>query len=301
VDSNDHQPDINNSFTLGACTNMTDTDVDQERPRIDLEQRLGTVLAGNGSNTSSSELRELIEATEKAANAAEAEAKRLHAEARAIGCSNSVELEQKALAADLTVARLDTALPKLDAKLREESAADYSRKWKLRRDRAVIARETVATRLATYREMAAQLVNIFEEVRYLDAKIIAPVNESRPANEAPLQTCELYARKLDAFSRSMPSILATVQLPNWESSERLVWPPRTIPASVLVAESMGALQHNPAWTDQWASVRGERDEMIKAEQQKTADYHNRREQERLERQAQEDALAAAERQRQGYP
>ena len=185
-----------------------------ERPRVSLEARLGAVLAA--ANSSSSELRELITETEAAANKAEADAKRLHSEALELGCTNADVLEQQARAAELLVARLDAALPRLDDRLRKEAADDYARKWRTRMDRAVVARETVAKRLSHYREMAAQLLTIFEEVRFTDAKIIGPVNKSRPANEAPLQTCELYARKLDAFSRSMPSILDKVQLPNWE-------------------------------------------------------------------------------------
>jgi hypothetical protein len=262
-----------------------------------LEQRLSSVLADG--RTSSSELRDLIKQTEAAADTAEREAARLHAAARELGCEDAAALEQKALAADLLVERMDAALPKLDQKLKEESAADYSRKWKLRHDRAVVARDTVAKRFAAYREMAAQMAMIFEEAKYTDEKIIGPVNDSRPAGEAPLQTCELHARKLDAFSRSIPSILDRVQLVNWDDSEKNIWPPRPVPMAVLMAESMVPAP-NIAHTDRWFEAVGERRAEQAAEQQKTAAYYDEQARLKEERDARE-ALAAAERQRQGYP
>jgi hypothetical protein len=270
---------------------------EEQRPHLSLERRVGAVLAAE--NASSDELKLLITEAEAAANAAEADAKSLHAEALVLGCEDADVKEQQARTADLTVARLDAALPRLDALLRTEAAADYARKWRTRRDRAVVAREAVAKRLSHYREMAAQLVNIFEEVRYLDARIIVPVNESRPANEAPLQTCELYARKLDAFSRSMPSILDKVQLPNWEDSERMVWPPRQVPMSVMVAESMATAAHNPIYSDRWFEHQGDRRAEQEAEQQRTAAYYAEQQRLKEQREQHEEALAAAERSRSG--
>jgi hypothetical protein len=70
--------------------------------------------------------------------------------------------------------------------------------------------------------------------------------------------------------------------------------------SVLVAQSMIPAP-NIAHSDRWFEAVGERRAEIEAQNARTADYHARQEQERLERQAQEDALAAAERQRSGYP
>jgi hypothetical protein len=224
-------------------------EVQEQRPRLSLESRLGAVLAD--AHASSSELRELIEAAEAEANAAESGAKRLHAEALTLGCTDAGALEQQAIAADLMVARLDAALPRLDDLLRKEAADDYARKWRARRDRALVARETMATRLAHYREIAAQLVNIFEEVQYLDAHIIEPVNQSRPASEPPITTCELYVRKLESFSRSIPSILEKVQLPDWTESERLMWPKKAQSIGLLVAGAMAVISRGAAHKDKY--------------------------------------------------
>jgi hypothetical protein len=263
-----------------------------------LEQRLGAVLANE--RTSTEEIRDLIKLAEATANTAEADAKRLHAEARAIGCTNAVELEQQALAADLLVERMDAALPKLDQKLKEEVAADYARKWRTRRDRAVTASDTVSIRLATYRELAAQMLMIFEEAKFTDEKIIGPVNDSRPAGEAPLQTCELHARKLSAFSRSSPSVLEKVVLPSWDDSETNIWPPRPVPMSVVVAESMVPAP-NIAHTDHWYEAVGERRAEQEADAARTAQWHDSQQREREAREAREDAERRAQQQRSGYP
>jgi hypothetical protein len=270
----------------------------QERPHISLEARLGAVLGSSG-RTSSDELKQLIAEAEREANKAEAAAKRLHAEALDFACTDASAVEQQALAQDLMVARLDAALPRLDDLLRKEVADDYARRWRVRRDRALTARETVAKRLASYREMAAQLVNIFQEVQYLDSHIIEPVNQARPAGEPAITTCELYARKLDAFSRSMPSIISTTQLPDWSDSQRNVWPPKPVPMGVLVAESMAPASYHPG--DRWYEQQNERRAAIDADSQIMTDYYQRVERERQEREDKEAALAAAERQRQGYP
>jgi hypothetical protein len=68
---------------------------------------------------------------------------------------------------------------------------------------------------------------------------------------------------------------------------------------VLMAESM-AQGYNLAYTDQWASVRAERDEVIKADQQMVAQYYQEQQRAKEDREAREDALAQAERQRTGY-
>jgi hypothetical protein len=262
-----------------------------------LEQRLGSVLAA--ANASTDELKLLITETEAAANLAESEAARLHAEALVLGCEDADVKEQQALAADLQVKRLDAVLPRLDERLRKEAENDYARRWRLKRDRAVAARDTMVSRLTTYREMAATMAMIFQEVRFCDEKIIEAVNQSRPASEAPLATCELHARSLAAFSRTSPSILEKVQLPSWEDSETNIWPPRpAVPMAVLVAQGMQA-SPDPRYSDKWYESQGDRRAEQEAEQQRTAEYYSRQERERQEREAREDALATAEKQRSG--
>jgi hypothetical protein len=49
---------------------------------------------------------------------------------------------------------------------------------------------------------------------------------------------ELTARNLESFSRSEPSVVDEVKLPDWSQSNRMIWPLPKIPLSVLVATSM---------------------------------------------------------------
>jgi hypothetical protein len=212
----------------------------------------------------------------------------LHSQALELGATNSVELEQQAVAAELMVARLDTVLPKLDDLLRKEAAEDYARVWRVKRDRAMVARETMAKRLAHYQQIAAQLITIFEEALYLDEKIIGPVNESRPGNEAPLQTCELYLRKLERFTRDRPSLLDQVRLPDFEQSERFIWPKKTQNSiGVLVAAAMTPPYHpGDRWYEQQAEKRAEQE----AEHQRMTAYYAEQQRLKEQREQHEDAL-----------
>jgi hypothetical protein len=112
------------------------------------------------------------------------------------------------------------------------------------------------------------------------------VNQSRPGNEAPLQTVELHARGLDAFSRSLPSIAATAQLPDWEQSERMVWPPPRIPIGVLVAQRMQPV-HDTRYTDRWHEAQDQRRAEQEAEQQRISDFHANQQRLKEEREAAE--------------
>jgi hypothetical protein len=260
---------------------------EQQRPRISLQQRLGRVLA-DGANTSSDELRDLIAETENAAQAAGEAADRHHDACLSLDCVDLVAEKDAERAAMMERTRLEATKPRLLEKLAAIVRRENHDRFMAARNRVAARRDSAAKDFRAVRDIFDELAAIFRKTAEVDAEVDR-INQSRPGSEAPLQTVELHARGLDAFSRSQPSISATVQLPDWTDSQRMVWPPPRVPMGVLVAASM-APSYSPATTDQWATVRGERDEAIKSEQQRVVDfYDNQQRQQRLkeEREARE--------------
>jgi hypothetical protein len=68
----------------------------------------------------------------------------------------------------------------------------------------------------------------------------------------------------------MPSILDKVQLPDWDDSERLLYPPRPVSLGVLVAESMAPAYH-PG--DRWHELQGARRAEQEAANARTAQWY----------------------------
>jgi hypothetical protein len=58
-----------------------------------------------------------------------------------------------------------------------------------------------------------------------------------------LKQVELEARGLDGFTRDNPSIAKMLQLPNWEHSAKMAWPPRETSLAVQVAAGMAFRDH----------------------------------------------------------
>ena len=68
------------------------------------------------------------------------------------------------------------------------------------------------------------------------------LHQARPAGCAlHLAEAELVARNLECFSTANPSIAKTLQLPDFEHSAQLAWPPPKPSLAVQVATSM--IQH----------------------------------------------------------
>jgi hypothetical protein len=256
-----------------------------ERPHISLQQRLGRVLA-NGANTSSDEIRDLIAEADNAAQAAHDKGQYHHDRCLSMDCDDLVAEKNAEKAAGLERSRLEMCKPRLVEKLAAVVRSENYSRHMSDRNRVAGRRDSAAKAYRELRDIFADVLEIFQLAAEADAEV-ARINAANLGE--PLLTVECYARNIRELSRSQPSITTNTQLPDWSDSQRMLWPPRPMSLGVLVAESMAASYgHNPAHTDQWASTRGERDEAIKAEQQRTAEYYSRQERERQEREARED-------------
>jgi hypothetical protein len=85
-----------------------------------------------------------------------------------------------------------------------------------------------------------------------------------PGEHRRLQRIELKARGLENFSISNPSVIDMVRLPDWEHSERMLWPPhRPIDPAMIVPMQVGDWRLT---TDRWHEV-GEEQRAIERERQ----------------------------------
>jgi hypothetical protein len=287
---------------------MSDTDTDdvqvngeaqqeEQQPRLSLQRRLGIVLSRD-DHCSSDELRALIQETTDAVAEADEKAQRYHQQTLDIACDDPAAAKEAERESVLTRQRLLIAQSRTEEKLATVVRRENRDRWMADRNRVAAKRDAAAKQFREVPDYFDDLVAIFKLAAEVDLEV-QRVNAANPTGSEPLKSVECHARGIPAFSRSQPSIISTTQLPQWSDSQRMVWPPKPVPLGVLVAGSMAA--HNPAYTDRWYEHQGDRRAEQEADQQRTAAYYARQEQERQEREAREDALAAAERQRQGYP
>ena len=96
--------------------------------------------------------------------------------------------------------------------------ADLEQVWD-RRDRlAAELRET-------YPVFVAKIVDLLRRIEEVDEEVDR-INRAAPRGECRrLDAVELAARDLDSFTARHPSITKGLQLPDFEDSERLVYPP----------------------------------------------------------------------------
>jgi hypothetical protein len=132
----------------------------------------------------------------------------------------------------------------------------------------------------------SDMVEIFQLAAEIDLEV-QRVNASNPTGGEPLLSVECHARGIEAFSRSQPSITTTTVLPDWNDSQRNLWPPRPVSLGVLVAAAMAPAAVNIAYTDRWHEAVGDRRAEQEAEQRRTAEYYDRQEREREAREDEE--------------
>lgn len=169
---------------------------------------------------------------EEAITAAQAEAKEQHALARDIACTDYTAAHARAVAAELTIDRLQGVVPDLQAKLRQATAQEYRERWLADLRHVEAKRDVAAKAFARYPEIVDELITIFQQAEATD-KEVQRVNAAALGSQR-LQTVELHARKLERFTRAMPSLAKTVQLPDFQESEKLLWPPRVPRVHVAV-------------------------------------------------------------------
>ena len=106
-----------------------------------------------------------------------------------------------------------------------------------------------------YPSLVGQLCDLFRRMKAVDEECTRFNSEASAAGDPRrLLAVELTARGLQNFSISDPSILATVQLPDWKKSDRIAWPPPKTPLGVLVAAAMTP-PPDPRFSPDWGAAR----------------------------------------------
>jgi hypothetical protein len=169
--------------------------------------------------------------------------------------------------------RLRTLLPRLQQKIVEVSRAERAARWSADADQVEVKVEAAAKKLARYPELVAELVAIFQEVIEVDREV-GHINFTAPDGEhRRLNKVELVARGLERLTVNQPSILENCQLPDWEHSDRKVWPPQQPPLGVLVAASM-VFANDGRYGPNWFEANKARRAEIERDQQRLADYYD---------------------------
>jgi len=193
--------------------------------------------------------------------------------------------------------RLQTMLPRLEAKLVEVEAQEYLARWKADRDHVEKLRDAAAQRFTKYPELVAKLVDLFREAEQVD-KDVSRVNAAAPAGpHRHLKGVELTARGLESFSTSDRPITKLAVLPDYDHSAQTAWPIR----EVVDWASIAPVQYHPG--ADWAAARSDADavqkqpDAVRREQQRIESYYRdqRRLQEERQRREAEEALAARQR------
>jgi hypothetical protein len=258
-----------------------------------LESRITAML--NNPNSESEALYEIINATELAIATAQQTIDSERASAADLICTPSAEAAQHAIsraeAAQMNRDRLNSALPnlrkKLSAALREEAKekwlADYRRVHQ-RRDEAVAL-------FRDYQKHAEAIAQMFALAEVVD-KEVSRINSNAPDGELRrLHSVELEARNITEFSRDNPSLSETVQLRDWNSSGKSLWPCTSSGSfAAEFASGMAAPIYDPAdWSKPELQLR--RRAEVERQHHEIGEFYQR------ETEQQEQRLNAEERER----
>ena len=224
-----------------------------------LEQRIAAALS---SDTSSDVVEALISEVETAAAAADKAAEQARERAldpTMIDGATRKDSEDAAFSRD----RLRAALPRLQERLQQVQAAEYAARWEADFEEVEGRRNEMAQEYAaTYPKLVAQLVDILHRAEAVD-RDVSRVNGSAAAGERRrLTEVELAARNIECFSTANPSIAKMLQLPDFERSAQLAWPPPKPSMAVQVATSMTYGSHPSAnwWEESKESAQAMRED-----------------------------------------
>jgi hypothetical protein len=218
-----------------------------------IEQKISSALTN--PNIGSADLTELIAEVAEAADAAEKSAAAEKEKALDLIASPDLDKAHETLvAAELSRDRLKAILPKLRNRLAEALATEQRARWLVEYQRVEKLRDQAAEKFAhQYPELLDNLVALFRDADEID-KECGRVNSSAPNGEhRRLNLVELTARDLNEFTRSQPSIANTVQLPEWQQSSTLAWPPPQPSFAATYAASMVST-FDPRYSADWWKV-----------------------------------------------
>jgi hypothetical protein len=232
-------------------------------PPPTLEQEIAAALRADTS-PSVADLDALLGEVELAATAAATTA--VEERERALDITTDpATAHERVLVAELSRDRLHTVLPSLRSRLAEVESQEYAQRWESDYRRAEALRDAAAQRFARYPALVHELIEIILEAQAVDAEVSCVNGSALPGEHRRLQSVELKARGLENFSISNPSVVDMVRLPDWEHSERMLWPPhRPIDPAMVVPMQVGDPRLT---TDQWWEV-GEEQRAAEAERQR---------------------------------
>lgn len=218
------------------------------------EQQIAQALSHPG--VASADLDELISKTEEAVAEAAATAQAEREKALdPIASPDAAKAEQSIWAAEFSRDRLRALLSRLWERLDEIEAAEKAARWEADYAAIEAKRDALANELAEmYPNLTAQLCDMFQRAKAIDQEC-SRINGEAPAGEhRRLLGVELTARGLESFTRSNPSLMDAVKLPDWADSDRMVWPPPQAPLAALLAASM-VPPPDAQFTANWAAAR----------------------------------------------
>jgi hypothetical protein len=250
-----------------------------------LEKRIAKTLS-NG-HAGSEDLTELVAEVEAAAVKADTAAQAAREQANDLLASPDGRAAHEAVVvADLRRDRLRAVLPRLHEQLREARVHEYRERWAVDCRRVAAARDALAKEFAeVYPAACAELLDLLRRMAANDRECDR-VNAAAPGS-APdrLRSAELVARKLQGFSRDTPAIAERIQLPDWEHSDRTLWPPPQPSVGVTLALGMVAAAQDPRrYSDKWWEVQEEDKQARRAENERMSEYYRRTTKEQEDRQ-----------------
>ena len=250
-----------------------------------LEKQIAAALGG--ADATSADLAALIADTDAAISQADATAEAERTKALDPALSPDAKAAREALqAAEFSRDRLRTVLPRLRARLSEVMAAEYAARWEPEFQQIETQRDELATEYAQlYPKAVSELVDLFRRVEAVDKEVSRVNGSARAGEHRRLLGVELTARGLGNFTAADPSIARGVQLPDFERSSRMAWPPPQVPFAVLVAQSMVPAAHPGA---DWGQHNQERGQAMREEHTRIIAHYDAMAREREEREAAED-------------
>jgi hypothetical protein len=290
---------------------MSDTDTDtaavngeqvpetgevQQQEQQPLQRRLGIVLSRD-DHVSSDELRSLIQECTDAIAEADEQGQRFHEQYLDICCPDPATAKEGEREAVLTRQRLLIAQSRVEEKLAIVVRRENRDRWMADRNRVAAKRDAASRQFREVPDYFHDLVTIFKLAAEVDLEV-QRVNAANPTGSEPLKSVECHARRIESLSRSQPSIISATQLPQWSDSQRQVWPPKSVPLGVLVAQGMQPAA-DPRYTDRWFESQSEKRAEQEAEHQRMTAYYAERQRLKEQREAAEAARAAEERARTG--
>jgi hypothetical protein len=168
---------------------------------------------------------------------------------------DAAKATQSIWAAEFSRDRLRAFFSRLWERLDEIETAEKAARWDADHGAIEAKRDALASEFAEmYPKVTAQLCDLFSRARAVDQECSRLNSEALSGEHRRLLGVELRARDLGSFTRSNPSLMDAVKLPDWANSDRMVWPPPQAPLAAILAASM-APPPDARFTANWAAAR----------------------------------------------